>query len=79
MTTVKVKNFETLSSVLREYKAAFALLTQSGAKLENLYGKLDRSSIEANFDNMFLGRNKDVKALKYYPNFFGKGKEREKV
>lgn len=42
MTTVKVKNFETLPSVLREYKAAFALLTQSGAKLENLYGKLDR-------------------------------------
>lgn len=72
MTTVKVKNFETLPSVLREYKAAFVLLTQSGAKLENLYGKLDRSSIEANFGNMFLGRTKDVEALKYYPNFFGK-------
>lgn len=72
MTTVKIKNFETLPSVLREYKAAFVLLTQSGAKLENLYGKLDRSSVEANFGNMFLGRTKDVEALKYYPLFFGK-------
>ena len=69
MTTVKIKNFETLPSVLREYKAAFVLLTQSGAKLENLYGKLDRSSVEANFGNMFLGRTKDVEALKYYPSF----------
>ena len=72
MTTVKIKNFETLPSVLREYKAAFVLLTQSGAKLENLYGKLDRSSVEANFGNMFLGRTKDVESLKYYPLFFGK-------
>ena len=72
MTTVKIKNFETLPSVLREYKAALVLLTQSGAKLENLYGKLDRSSVEANFGNMFLGRTKDVEALKYYPLFFGK-------
>lgn len=72
MSTVKIKNFETLPSVLREYKAAFVLLTQSGAKLENLYGKLDRSSVEANFGNMFLGRTKDVEALKYYPLFFGK-------
>lgn len=72
MTTVNIKNFETLPSVLREYKAAFILLTQSGAKLENLYGKLDRSSVEANFGNMFLGRTKDVEALKYYPLFFGK-------
>lgn len=78
MTTVKVKNFETLPSVLREYKAAFVLLTQSGAKLENLYGKLDRSSIEANFGNMFLGRTKDVEALKYYPNFFGKEEKERK-
>ena len=72
MTTVNIKNFETLPSVLREYKAAFILLTQSGAKLETLYGKLDRSSVEANFGNMFLGRTKDVEALKYYPLFFGK-------
>lgn len=78
MTTVKVKNFETLPSVLREYKAAFVLLTQSGAKLENLYGKLDRSSVEANFGNMFLGRTKDVEALKYYPLFFGK-EEKERT
>ena len=72
MTTFKVRDFEKLPSVLREYGAAFLLLTQSGAKLENLYGKLDRSSVEANFGNMFLGRTKDVEALKYYPLFFGK-------
>lgn len=34
MTTVNIKNFETLPSVLREYKVGFVLLTQSGAKLE---------------------------------------------
>ena len=37
MTTVNIKNFETLPSVLREYKVGFVLLTQSGAKLEALY------------------------------------------
>ena len=72
MTTVKVRDFEGLPSVLREYKAAFVLLTQSGAKVEKLYGKNDRSSIEANFGNMFFGRTTDVEALKYYPAFFGK-------
>ena len=45
MTTVNIKNFETLPSVLREYKVGFVLLTQSGAKLEALYGKLDRASV----------------------------------
>ncbi|MBS5110730.1 MAG: type IV secretion system DNA-binding domain-containing protein [Phocaeicola vulgatus] len=72
MTTFKVRDFEKLPSVLREYGAAFLLLTQSGAKLEKLYSKLDRSSIEANFGNIFLGRTQDVEALKYYPLFFGK-------
>lgn len=72
MTTFKVRDFEKLPSVLREYGAAFVLLTQSGAKLEKLYSKLDRSSIEANFGNIFLGRTQDVEALKYYPLFFGK-------
>lgn len=72
MTTFKVQDFELLPSTLREFGVAFVLLTQSGAKLEKLYSKLDRSSIEANFANMFLGRTKDVEALKYYPSFFGK-------
>ncbi|WP_057279900.1 InlB B-repeat-containing protein, partial [Phocaeicola vulgatus] len=40
MTTFKVRDFEKLPSVLREYGAAFLLLTQSGAKLEKLYSKL---------------------------------------
>ena len=78
MTTVNIRNFETLPSVLREYKAAFVLLTQSGSKLENLYGKLDRSSVEANFGNQFFGRTKDVEALKYYPLIFGKEEKERK-
>ena len=78
MTTFKVRDFEKLPSVLREYGAAFLLLTQSGAKLEKLYSKLDRSSIEANFGNIFLGRTQDVEALKYYPLFFGKYEKEKK-
>lgn len=34
---------------LREYLCAFLVLTQSSAKIEKLYGKYDRSSLEANF------------------------------
>ena len=78
MTTVNIKNFESLPSVLREYKVAFVLLTQSGSKLENLYGKLDRSSVEANFGIQFFGRTKDVEALKYYPQMFGKEEKERK-
>ena len=78
MTTFKVRDFEKLPSVLREYGAAFLLLTQSEGKLEKLYSKLDRSSIEANFGNIFLGRTLDVEALKYYPLFFGKYEKEKK-
>lgn len=78
MTTFKVRDFQNFPSVLREYGAAFVILTQSGAKLEKLYGKFDRSSIEANCSNLFLGRTKDVEALKYYPLFFGKEEKKKK-
>lgn len=78
MTTFKVRDFQNFPSVLREYGAAFVILTQSGAKLEKLYGKFDRSSIEANCSNLFLGRTKDVEALKYYPLFFGKEERKKK-
>jgi len=71
-TTFRIPDFEKMPSVLREYNVSFTLLTQSGAKLEKNYGALDRSSIEANFSNQFFGRTKDVKALKYYPMFFGR-------
>lgn len=77
MTTFKVNNFQNMPSVLREYGAAFLIMTQSGSKLENLYGKLDRDSIESNCANLFLGRTKNVESLKYYPLFFGK-EEKEK-
>ena len=53
MTTVNIRNFETMPSVLREYKVGFVLQTQSGSKVENQYGRLDRSSVEANFGTSF--------------------------
>ena len=48
MTTFKVRDFEKLA-VPAPVRGGCLLLTQSGAKLEKLYSKLDRSSIEANF------------------------------
>lgn len=71
-TTFKIEEFEKMPSVLREYLCSFTLLTQSAAKIEKLYGRLDRSSIEANFSNQFYGRTKDIEALKSYPIIFGK-------
>lgn len=71
-TTFKISDFEKMPSVLREYLCAFLLLTQSAAKIEKVYGKYDRSSLESNFGNVFFGRTKDVEALKTYPLIFGK-------
>lgn len=71
-TTFKISDFEKMPSVLREYKCSFTFLTQSASKVEKRYGRLDRSSIEANFGNQFYGRTKDVEALKTYPNLFGR-------
>lgn len=71
-TTFKIPDFEKMPSVLREYKCSFTFMTQSSAKVERRYSKLDRSSIEANFGNQFYGRTKDVEALKTYPLVFGK-------
>lgn len=77
-TTFRIADFEKMPSVLREYLCAFLVLTQSSAKIEKLYGKYDRSSLEANFGNVFFGRTKDVEALKNYPLVFGK-QEKKKV
>jgi len=71
-TTFKISDFERLPSVLREYKCSFTYLTQSASKIEKLFSKLDRASIEANFSNAFFGRTKDTEALKVYPLAFGK-------
>lgn len=71
-TTFKISDFEKMPSVLREYKCSFTFITQSAAKIEKRYSKLDRSSIEANFSNQFFGRTKDIEALKTYPLVFGK-------
>lgn len=66
-TTFRIADFEKLPSVLREYLCSFVFLTQSAAKIEKIYGKYDRSSIESNFGNQFFGRTKDIEALKSYP------------
>lgn len=71
-TTFKIPDFEKMPSVLREYRCSFTFMTQSAAKVERRYSRLDRSSIEANFANQFYGRTKDVEALKTYPLVFGK-------
>jgi Type IV secretory pathway, VirD4 components len=71
-TTFKIPDFEKLPSVLREYLCSFVFISQSGAKVERRYSKLERSSIEANFGNQFYGATKDVEALKNYPLIFGK-------
>ena len=52
MTTVNIKTLRRcLPSCVSIF--AFVLLTQSGSKVENQYGRLDRSSVEANFGNQF--------------------------
>ena len=51
---------------------------RSAAKIEKIYVKDDRSSIESNFGNQFFGLTKDIEALKSYPLVFGK-EERQRV
>ena len=75
-TTFRISDFEKMPSVLREYKCSFTFITQSAAKIEKRYSRLDRSSIEANFSNQFFGRTKDIEALKTYPLVFGKEEKR---
>ncbi len=71
-TTFKIRDFEKMPSVLREYLCSFVLITQSGSKIEAVYGKNAKSSIESNFSNIFLGRTKDVVALRNYGHLFSK-------
>lgn len=78
-TTTRIPDFEKMPSVLREFRCSFVLLTQSDAKIEKLYGKLDRSSIEANFSNLLIGRTKDTEAIKRYSLFFAKKTEKKKT
>lgn len=77
-TTFKIADFEKMPSVLREYKCSFTMLTQSPSKIEKLYGKHDRSSLEANFSNQFYGRTKDRMALEGFTYMFGK-EDRKKI
>ncbi|NKI28212.1 type IV secretory system conjugative DNA transfer family protein [Arenibacter sp. 6A1] len=69
-TTFHIPNFENLPSLLREFKVAFLMLTQSASKVEKLYGKLDLNSIHSNFTNKFFGKTGDVNAVKMYQQLF---------
>ena len=71
-TTFHIPNFEGLPSLLREFKVAFLMLTQSSSKIEKLYGKLDLNSIHSNFTNKFFGKTGDVNAVKDYQQLFEK-------
>lgn len=71
-TTFNIPNFEGLPSLLREFKVAFLMLTQSSSKIEKLYGKLDLNSIHSNFTNKFFGKTGDVNAVKDYQQLFEK-------
>ena len=62
-TTFRIADFEKLPSVLREYLCSFVFLTQSAAKIEKIYGKYDRSSIESNFGNQVLWPDKGHRGL----------------
>lgn len=73
---VKIRDYPKMVSVLREYGCSFTVLTQSGSQMEKTYGKLGRNSIESNFANVFLGRTKDVEALKNYGYLFSRREER---
>ena len=74
-TTFRIRDFEKMPSVLREYLCSIVFITQSAAKIEKNYGKLDRASILSNFSNLFLGRTKDIEALKTYGLLFSKKEE----
>lgn len=70
-TTFKITDFQKYPSVLREYKCSITLLTQSASKIEQLYGKQAKASIESNFGNQFYGRTLDTLAIQAYPLIFG--------
>ncbi len=77
-TTFKITDFQKYPSVLREYKCSITLLTQSASKIEQLYGKQAKASIESNFGNQFYGRTLDTLAIQAYPLVFGK-REQERI
>lgn len=77
-TTFKIPDFQKMPSVLREYKCSFTFITQDASKIEQMYGKQAKASIESNFGNQFYGRTKNTLALQAYPIVFGK-KEVERI
>lgn len=75
-TTFNIDEFETLPSVLREYKCSFTLLTQSIAKIEKQYGKLDKQSLQGNFGNIFYGSISELTDIESFSMLFSKKNER---
>nr|WP_297911613.1 type IV secretory system conjugative DNA transfer family protein [uncultured Allomuricauda sp.] len=79
-TTFKIENLEAYPSEMREYLFAMVILTQNPGKIEKLYGKHDRSSLESNVQNHFYGRTKDLEAAKHFTQMFATiDKERRSV
>lgn len=78
-TTFRISDFEKMPSVLREYKCSFTFITQSAAKIEKRYSRLDRSSIEANFSNQFFGRTKDIEGRLFKKSKRAKSNSEDKL
>lgn len=78
-TTFKIDGFENMPSVLREYKASFLMLTQSTAKIEKVYGKLDKASLQANFGNVFYGAISETNDIKDFSILFTRKMEERKT
>lgn len=75
-TTFKIDGFENMPSILREYKCSFTMLTQSTAKIERLYGKLDKASLQANFGNVFYGSISETTDIQNFSILFSKRKDK---
>lgn len=78
-TTFKIQDLDGMLSVLREYKASFVILTQSPSRIEKVYQKLPKASIEANCGNWIIGRTKEGEALKNIIEMFYQKKEIKKT
>jgi hypothetical protein len=74
-TTFKIQDLDGMLSVLREYLASFVILTQSPSRIEKVYGKLPKASIEANCGNWIIGRTKEGESLKNIIELFYQKKE----
>ncbi|WP_083629643.1 type IV secretory system conjugative DNA transfer family protein [Tenacibaculum agarivorans] len=71
-TTFKVKNFEEMPSVLREYKVSFTFITQSITKIEIPYTVAERRSLLSNLGNQYIGKSTESYSQKVFSEQFPK-------